>query len=81
MTMQEEIVQGWRDLKVLLLQALDLYRSGALRTHTNKDVDDTAQSIADCERQIAEFDRLIERYSPKLTSAPIKGTSPENRRW
>jgi hypothetical protein len=63
MDWRDEIVREWKELKAIQLQLLHLLKEGIVKTRTGN-IDDTAQSVADCERRIAKFDELLEHHGP-----------------
>jgi hypothetical protein len=56
-----EILERWQQLRATLALALVQYKDAAVNTPPDG-VDIPDQVIADCERQIVEFDMLLERY-------------------
>lgn len=58
METQDQIVQRWRELRVMLIQQLEMFESGALILRSNN-VNVSSAAIADLKRSILEFDALI----------------------
>jgi hypothetical protein len=69
METQAEVVQRWRDLRILLTQQLDMFESGALTLRSNG-VNISDDAIADLRRSIREFDALIAKDDADNPCAP-----------